>query len=338
MTSTVLIISIFASFVVTLFTLPLWINKARQIGLVWDDVNKKGKQKVSGSGGVSVVLGFVVGVLVFIAYRTFILHTSSFLIEILALLVALLFVSTLGFFDDLFGWKQGGIPMKKRILFVALAAVPFMAINAGRSTIALPFNGVIDLGLLYPLLAIPIGMVGATTTYNFLAGFNGLEAGQGVLMLTALSLVAYFTGANWLAVIGFCMVAALLAFFFSNKYPARVFPGDTMTYAIGGLIASMAILGNFERIAVFFFIPYILETGLKLRGSLRKESFGVPQSDGTLSLKYPKLYSLTHLALHLLPKLGFRPTEKNVVHLIWAFQLIIIIIGFMIFREGIFLT
>jgi hypothetical protein len=33
------------------------------------------------------------------------------------------------------------------------------------------------------------------------------------------------------------------------------------------LIACMAILGNFEKIAVFVFIPYIIETFLKLRGN-----------------------------------------------------------------------
>jgi len=53
-----------------------------------------------------------------------------------------------------------------------------------------------------------------------------------------------------------------------------------MTYSIGALIASMAILGNFEKIAVFVFIPYILETVLKLRGRLKKYSFAKVREDG----------------------------------------------------------
>jgi UDP-N-acetylglucosamine--dolichyl-phosphate N-acetylglucosaminephosphotransferase len=212
-----------------------------------------------------------------------------------------------------------------------------MAINAGRSDITLPFLGFMDVGIIYPLVLIPLGIVGATTTYNFLAGFNGLEAGQGILLITAMSLVAYLTGTSWLAIVGLCMVASLAAFLFYNRHPAKVFPGDALTYTVGGLIAIMSILGNFEKVAVFFFIPYILETGLKLRGGLKKESFGNPQKDGTLSLKYPNLYGLTHVALFLLPKLGARPTEKNAVHLILAFQLLIILAGFLIFREGIFL-
>ena len=52
------------------------------------------------------------------------------------------------------------------------------------------------------------------------------------------------------------MVAALFGFYMYNRYPAKVFPGDSITWAIGALIAGMAILGNFEKIAIFIFIPY----------------------------------------------------------------------------------
>jgi UDP-N-acetylglucosamine--dolichyl-phosphate N-acetylglucosaminephosphotransferase len=219
---------------------------------------------------------------------------------------------------------------------VLFAAVPLMVINAGKHTMSIPFLGVVDFGLLYPLLLIPIGIVGATTTFNFLAGFNGLEAGQGVIILSALSLVAYLTGSSWLSLILLIMVVALLAFLIYNFYPAKVFPGDTLTYSIGGLIAISAILGNFEKIAVFFFIPYILEVILKSRGKLVKQSFGKINKDGSLDLLYPKIYGITHLAIFSLKKLGIKPTEKKVVYFIWAFQILIVILGLIIFREGIF--
>ena len=87
-----------------------------------------------------------------------------------------------------------------------------------------------------------------------------------------------------------------------NKYPAKIFPGDVLTYSIGALIAIMAILGNFERIAIFFFIPYIFETFLKLRGKLEKYSFASPKEDGSLELAYDKIYSLNHFAIWFLKK------------------------------------
>lgn len=332
----ILIIPILLSFLISFLFMPFWIIKAKNMGLVWPDMNKFSKQKVAGSGGIITVLAFVIGILIFIAYRTFILQTESFLVEILAMLTVVLFLAGIGLVDDLLGWRKGGLKKIHRIILVALAAIPLMAINAGRSDIALPVLGAIDLGIIYPLIIIPIGVVGAVTTLNFLAGFNGLEAGQGILLLFALGIVAFFTGSSWLAIIILCVVAALLGFLLYNFYPAKVFPGDSLTYPLGGFIAIVAILGNFEKIAVFFFIPYIIEIVLKSRGKLIKQSFGKPKKDGSLDLKYDKIYSLNHVAILLMKKLKWKATEKKVVYLIWTFQILIILLGFIIFGKSVF--
>jgi UDP-N-acetylglucosamine--dolichyl-phosphate N-acetylglucosaminephosphotransferase len=235
------------------------------------------------------------------------------------------------------GWKIG-LGKRVRIFLVLLAAVPLMVINAGESTVSIPFVGEISLGLLYPLIILPIGVIGATTTFNFLAGYNGLEAGQGIILLGALSIVAFLTGSSWLALIGLCMVVALAAFLVFNRYPCRVFPGDVLTYPIGTLIAIFAILGNCERIAIFFFIPYIAETVLKLRAGIRldKESFGKPQKDGSLDLPYDKIYGLEHLAILILKKVkkGGRVYETDVVYFIHGIQIILVVIGFIIFKNS----
>ncbi len=332
-----ILISLFASFLIPLFLIPYWIRKAKQIGLMWPDMNKINSQKVAGSGGIMVVLGFVIGVLIFIAYRVFYLKTSEYLVEILSLLTVILMLGGMGFIDDLLGWRQGGLSRRSRIILVGLSAIPLMAINAGKSSVSIPLLGYADLGILYALIIIPIGIIGATTTFNFLAGFNGLEAGQGIIFLLALAIVSYLTGNSWLSFILLCMILALTAFLYFNFYPAKVFPGNSITYAVGGLIAISAILGNFEKIAVFFFIPYIAETILKSRGKLIKQSFGKPKKDGSLDLKYEKIYGLEHLSIKIMKQLNIAPTEKKVIYSIWMFQIIIIIIGFIIFREGIFI-
>ncbi|MEX0921045.1 MAG: glycosyl transferase family 4, partial [Candidatus Pacearchaeota archaeon] len=153
----------------------------------------------------------------------------------------------------------------------------------------------------------------------------------GAIILTFLSYVSFITGTFWLAVVGMTMVFALLGFLIFNRNPAKVFPGDSLTWAVGALIAGMAILGNFEKIAVFIFIPYILEVGLKLRGRLEKQSFGKPNKDGSLDLKYEKVYGLTHLSIYLLNKMGVKPTENKVVYSIHVFQILIIILAWIIF-------
>jgi len=184
------------------------------------------------------------------------------------------------------------------------------------------------------ILFIPIGILGATTTFNFLAGYNGLEASQGIIVLSALAYVTYVTGNSWLSVVALCMVAALFAFYIFNKYPAKIFPGDTLTYSVGALIAGMAILGNIEKIAVFFFIPYIIEFILKvIRGRYKKYSFGKPNQDGSLEMPYEKVYGLEHLAIKVLKRLkkSGKVYEYEVVYLINGFQIIIILIGLLLF-------
>ena len=102
-----------------------------------------------------------------------------------------------------------------------------------------------------------------------------------------------------------------------------------MTYSVGALIAGMAILGNFEKIAVIVFIPYIIEFFLKLRGGLKKQSFGIPDKYGYLKMPYKKIYGLEHLAISILNKFG-HATEKKVVYFIYLFQIIFILIGFLV--------
>ena len=337
MTDYLLLFPILVSFFVTLFLVPYWIRKAWQIGLVWDDMNKAKKRKVAGSGGIAAILGFISGGLITIAYKVFFIDgAEANLVQTFALISVILILAGVGLIDDLIGWQHGGLSKRSRMVLILFAAIPLVVINAGRSIVNVPLWGNVDLGLLYPLVFIPLGIVGASTTFNFLAGLNGLEAGQGVILLAGMSLVAYFTGSTWLALIGLCMIFSLLAFLIYNYYPAQVFPGDSLTYCVGCLIATIAILGNFEKIAVFLFIPLGIETILKLRGGLEKHSFGKPNKDASLSLKYDKIYSLNHLAIYLLNKCGVKPTEKRVVWAIWLFEAIWVALVLFIFREGIF--
>jgi len=326
-------LSILLSFVLCFYALPKWIQKCREVGFLWEDMNKVHKHKnVAASGGIIVVISFVVGVLSYIAIKTFLLGGNGEITQIFALLNVVLLVSLIGFVDDVLGWTSKGLSIKFRLFLAFMASIPLVVINAGSKVIEAPFFGVMDLGIYYPLLLIPLGIAGATTTYNFLAGFNGLESGQGIIILSFLSYIAYLTGTPWLSVVGLCMVASLIVFYFYNKVPAKVFPGDVLTYAIGALIGIMAILGNFEKIALFVFIPYIIKTILKVRGKLTKHSFAKVSEGGDLELPYGKVYGMTHLSLFILKKFKNRVYEKDVVHLIFVFQILICVLAFFIFR------
>lgn len=312
------------SFFVTLRVLPPWIKRAHEEGFTGKDVHKKDKREVAEGGGLSVLSGFIVSVFLYLAIKTFVFHDQSHTIEIFALFGLLFFSSIVGLLDDLLGWKKG-LSKKIRLGLILFSAVPLMVLSIGQPTIL-----GINIGIWYSIIIVPIAVLGATTTFNFLAGYNGLESSQGILILTALSVANFIMGNWWLALISGSFVAALLAFFLFNKYPAKVFPGDILTYPTGAMIVGIAIIGNLEKFALFLFIPYIIETFMKLRGKLKKESFSQILEDGSLDLRYDKLYGLEHVAVVLLKK--FKKNKKafewEVPILINIFQIIIIILGF----------
>lgn len=328
-----LLLTMFISFFCTFLAIPFWLRKSKQIGFLWQDMNKpKHPKNVAGSGGIVVFSGATIGILLYVAFIVFIFGgKNGMLTQIFALLSVMTIAAFVGLVDDFFGWRHGGLSIRSRIILVLFSAIPLMALNAGNSSVNLPFLGLVNLGIFYPLLVIPIGIVGATTTYNFLAGFNGLEASQGIIILAALSIVTFMTGNAWLSVIALCMVFSLLAFYIFNKYPAKIFPGDVMTYTVGALIVGIAILGNIEKVAILFFTPYIIEFFLKLRGKLKKHSFGLVQKDGSLEVPYGKIYGLEHLAIKILKKIkpSKKAYEKEVVYLINAFQIVVILLTFL---------
>lgn len=320
-----LLIPTIISFLITILMLPHWIKIAKKHELVNIDVHKSGK-KVAEFGGLLVVLGAMIGIFFYIAWNTFSqLASDSNFMFIMASIASILIAALIGLVDDILGWKIG-LRQYKKALLSFLIAIPLVVVNAGVSKMTLPFVGEISLGLLYPLLAVPIGIVGASNAFNMLAGFNGLEAGMGMIILSTLGYLSYANGQMHAALIAFCFVTALVAFLFFNWYPAKIFGGNILTYSIGTVIAIVAILGNNERAALILFIPYFIEFLLKMRGWLQKESFGKPLKDGSIVNRYDRWYGIEHVAISLLRAIKKRAYEWQVVLVLYAFELIFVAI------------
>lgn len=313
-------------FFATLFMTPVWIRAARKAGLLGRDMNKFHRPEAAEMGGIVVVTGFLAGIFVYIAMVTFLFRASENMIFILAATCTILIVTIIGMLDDILGWKTG-LRQSQKILLTLPVAIPMMVVNAGESITYVPLLGMVDLGIIYPLLVIPLGIIGASHAFNLLAGYNGLEAGMGALILGTLGFAAWYTGQGYVALLAVMGVFTLLAFLVFNWYPARVFPGDTLTYFIGALIACIAILGDLTRIALFLFIPYFLEFVLKARGGFRKESFARPLGDESLQMPYEKIYGLEHLTIWAVKKIKGRCFERDVVLFIMGMELVLIIIA-----------
>lgn len=316
-------------FMLTWVIIPFWIKRAIKAELVGKDIHKTDQRNVAEMGGVTVLFGFIAGVMGYIALRIFLFNANTNITPTLAILTAVLLAGIIGIIDDILGWKIG-LKQWQKPLLTLLVAAPIMAINAGTRMMHLPFVGKIDLGMAYPLLVIPAFILIGTNGFNMLAGYNGLEAGQGIIILSTLAYFSYLTGSPWLTVIALCMVFALLAFWLFNRYPAKIFPGDTLTYTVGSLAAAIAIVANIEKIFIILFIPYIIEFFLKLRGKFKKESFAQVKEDGTLIPRYDKIYGLENLMVKIINKLNIKATERKTVYSLHLLQIVCVVLAFVI--------
>ena len=238
---------------------------------------------------------------------------------IFAAMISLLIITLIGFLDDLVIDKNkessAGLRQWQKPILTLTAAIPLMAINAGTTEIALPLLGTIDIGIIYPLILIPIGVIGASNMVNMLAGFNGLEAGMGIVYVGMLGLYAYVNDRYIAALIALVTLGALIAFYFYNKFPAKILAGDSLTYFLGGVIAVIAILGNIERAAIIASIPFFIEFILKARSKFQAKSYGY-NVNGKIKSYHDKIYSLPHLLT-----IKGKYTEKQIVYTFILFEL-----------------
>ena len=90
-----------------------------------------------------------------------------------------------------------------------------------------------------------------------------------VLTLTLLASAIIFRSQD--AIILSCtLLGVLLAFFYYNRYPSRVFSGDVGSLSVGAALGAIAIIGRLEVVAVVAFIPHIMNAfyGLSTIGRL----------------------------------------------------------------------
>ena len=301
----ILSISAAIAFLGTYLTTPRIIRRLRLRGITGLDIHKRDRLRIPTMGGVTIAGGYFVGMLFLLALF------NDLLVPISAAASSILMICMVGMIDDILDLSQ-----RTRVILPVIASLPLMVVANTDRTMLIPLFGRVSLGVLYPLVIVPIGVVAASNLTNMLAGLNGLEIGMGSIAVFSL-IVSAWVSSKWTCMLILApMLGALLAFLPYNICPSRAFPGNSGTYLIGAVIAAAVILGDMEMIGVIALLPYIAEFLVKAYTSFRGESFGVLNPDGTLSPPNPNNpESLTHLMM----KLG-KSTEREIVTRFWILE------------------
>jgi UDP-N-acetylglucosamine--dolichyl-phosphate N-acetylglucosaminephosphotransferase len=339
MTGITIALSVAVALFATLYVTPWFMKYFRAIRLVGLDLHKKKTPILPTSIGIPVTVGILTGLFFFIALETFVVKSlaQENLEDLLAVISSVMIIAFVGFFDDLnvsrrklLSNKNGerdiriGLPQWLKPLLTLPAAIPLMAVNAGVSTLTIPFFGSFNFGILYPLLLVPIGIVGSANMVNMLGGFNGVEIGMGIVYTLALGIYALQIG-NFAAIIFLITFAALLGAWKFNLFPAKILPGDSLTYLLGAIVAAGVITGNMEKIGIIVMFPFIIEGILKAISKFEASCLGKLRPDGKLDAPYgKKIYSLTHLVMNL-----GKFSEKQMTAILILIQTIFAIIPFL---------
>lgn len=304
------LVSFLATFVLSHFLIP----RLKRFGMTGKDVNKPDRPEVAEMGGIAIVAGFTSGILLAIFFNTFFGFDFN-LVNVLAALITIHSVAFMGVVDDLID-----IPQKYKALLPLFAAIPLVAVKAAGSTsVAIPFLGVVNFGMFYILVLIPIGVAVASNLTNMLAGFNGMEAGMGAVIFLAMGILAIKDGSVEMLLISLSMLAALLAFLHFNIYPSKAFPGDVGNLTIGAALATAVIIGNFESAGAILVIPYVMDFFIKAYNRFPSSQWWGEYRDGKL---YPVEGKVRGFAQLVMKKFN-GISEQNLVRFFIGFEALV---------------
>lgn len=183
-----------------------------------------------------------------------------------------LFISTLGFglvgfVDDylkVVHKRNLGFTARQKLLAQILIAVLLYVLirtSDGLSTAMLvPGRGATwEMGIMFIPFIIFV-VVGTVNSVNLTDGLDGLSSSVTIIVMLFFSLVSYKMGRTSITLFCLVMAGALLGFLFYNKYPAKVFMGDTGSLALGGAVVAVAILLNLPLLLPICCGIYFIET------------------------------------------------------------------------------
>jgi UDP-N-acetylglucosamine--dolichyl-phosphate N-acetylglucosaminephosphotransferase len=330
MTESILLISIafLLSLGFALWLVPFIRKQHLEKNLTIEDMNKKGHPRIPGLGGIALVFAFILAITLTIALKLIFGFDSINLNLLLPALLSIMMMAFVGFADDILMFPFR--PIKP--ILALLASIPMIIISySGNTVIRLPLiDNEINVGLLYPLIFIPLIVAFSANAFNIMADFDGLAPGNGLVISAALFISSVIAGQPTSALLFASLFGVLLVFFFYNKYPAKLFTGNIGTLFVGSIFAIGAILGNLKYAFFIVMIPYLIHFLLQERIIFEEKRIlarprerGIPQNDGTIKSEYKKSYGLTHLLMRHSPKM----TEKKLVYYLMGIEAVFAIIA-----------
>jgi len=313
--SIMLIVFFLVPFLFVMAAMPNIIPKLKEKGHYVRDMYKKTFTEVPGNGGLILLLFTIFSLSVLTLFYGKAITPINFTIIVVVVLFALY-----GLLDDM---VNIGRPAKLILLYYcAYPLIPFIT----SSLLIIPFIGQVDLSLIYLQLIIPTYVPVVANLINMHSGFNGLAPGLSLILLSTLVLKTLVSGDIYNALFFVCLTGGLLAYFWFENYPARIFWGNIGALSVGAAIGAFIVTQGFIISGFIMLIPHTVNFVMYLYWRLNRKKyplvkFGSEREDGTIEVPNP-------LTLKWVLPYYFRITEKQGAYAMYGLTLLFCVIGF----------
>lgn len=249
------------SFLLVAILLPILMKLSTKIGFTDKPTKRKKHKKVTPlCGGLAMFIGFF-------ALYYFVEKENGY--QSIWIFISSLLILIIGLVDDFYKSKGKEFPIFPRLIIQILAAV--LVFNAGVAFKGFtnPFTGqyVVLSTFLQFVLSIT-WMFGVTTVINWSDGMDGLAGGISLVSSTTFFIAAIILGQVYSASISIILAGSICGFLIYNKYPAKVFMGDSGANFLGFILSIIALDGAFKQATVLSLLLPILALAVPIFDNL----------------------------------------------------------------------
>ncbi|MBS6501296.1 MraY family glycosyltransferase [Clostridium tertium] len=212
---------------------------------------KKHKGETPLCGGLAMFIGF------FIVYFTVNNYTS--IKEKSWILLGSALILLIGLIDDSFKTRGKEFPIYPRLIIQLLAAFIIFKSGIVFRGFTNPFTGVyIQLSGIIQFILTITWIFGVTTVINWSDGMDGLAGGLSLISSITFAAAAIILGQSESISMSLIVTGVTLGFLMYNKYPAKIFMGDSGANFLGFILSIIALDGAFKQATLMsLFIPIL---------------------------------------------------------------------------------
>jgi len=185
------------------------------------------------SGGLSIVVTFLIGMLFIIIFSEKELIQQRYMA---GFIFSSVLIAVISFVDDV--WEKSAL-FKLGTHIVAVIVV--LSTGIVIDSLSVPWEDALPLGLFGYVLSF-FWILGLTNAYNFMDGIDGLVASTALIAGLFFMVISYYEGSTFVYITGYTIIAGSAGFLVYNSPPAKIFMGDVGSAFLGFVFATLAII------------------------------------------------------------------------------------------------